>query len=671
MNPRKLPRILILTAGYALLLQASYVAALLLRFDGHVPGREWAVYRAVAPLFTLLSLGGFLASGLYHGSWRYAGTASLLQVARGVTLSTLALGLMGRLWPDPPLAWSHVALVWLLELLGLGGARLAWRLAREGGFGESHSPAGSERALPALVIGAGPTGVHLLQDLRRAPAGGERLEAIGILDEDARLKGRLIEGVRVLGTLADLPRALAEHRAERVVISEPGLPARLVREIVRASAAAGVRVKTLRGLSELAPGRAAISQVRDVRIEDLLGREPVALDPAEVAGFLRGQRVLVTGAGGSVGSELARQALEFEPAEVVLLDHAENGLYFLHAELAGTRPGLALHAVVADVKDAAGVELAFRRHRPTVVLHAAAHKHVPLLESNPREAVLNNVLGTRLLADAAERHGVDKFVLISTDKAVNPTSVMGASKRVCEMLLQVRARTSRTRFVAVRFGNVLGSDGSVIPLFQRQIERGGPITVTHPDARRYFMTIPEAVRLVLQAAAMGSGGDVFLLDMGEQVRIVDLARQLIRLSGLHEGEDVEIVFTGLRAGEKLYEELHSHAEQARMTRHERVLRWELDAPDEAALRRGVEELESLAATGDPEAIRRSLSSLVPEYREAEAQPESAAPAPEVVDLLAASEPPAPAPSARPPAARGVLDAMLRIVRGLTLPPGAR
>ena len=626
MNPRKLPRILILTAGYAMLLQASLIAALLLRFDGAVPASVWDGYRWIAAPYTLFSLGAYLAAGLYHDLWRYAGTASLFQVLRGVSLSAGVLAAVTFVPPARPFPASVIAITWLIQLVGLGGVRLAWRLVREGALGRSR-----ERALPALVIGAGHAGVQLVQDLRRTTAVGERLDPVGILDEDPRLTGRLVEGVRVLGTLDGLPRALAGRGIERVVISEAGLPARTVREIVRICAEAGVRVRTLRGLSEVAPGGSASSQVRDVRIEDLLGREPVKLDPSEVAAFLRGQRVLVTGAGGSVGTELARQALGHEPAELALLDQAENGLYFVHAELAAARPGAVLHAMIADVKDEAGVELAFRRFRPTVVLHAAAHKHVPLLEANPREAVLNNVLGTRILVDAAERHGVGEFVLLSTDKAVNPASVMGASKRVCEMLLQARSRASRTRFVAVRFGNVLGSEGSVIPLFQRQIERGGPVTVTDPEARRYFMTVPEAVRLVLQAAAMGRGGEVFLLDMGEQVRIVDLARQLIRMSGLREGDDVEIVFTGLRPGEKLFEELHSRAEQARMTRQERVLRWELSAPDEPALRAAVDELVALAVAGDDGGIRRKLKALVPEYHEPHAG-EAAAPPSDVVDM---------------------------------------
>jgi len=354
--------------------------------------------------------------------------------------------------------------------------------------------------------------------------------------------------------------------------------------------------------------------------------------------------VLVTGAGGSIGSELARQVAEYGPSELILLDHSENGLYYVHNELLAQRGGLPVHPVIADIRDLEGLEGMFVRFRPTLVLHAAAHKHVPLLEANPREAVLNNIVGTRNLVQLADRHGVRKFVLISTDKAVNPTSVMGASKRVCEMLLQSRSQVSPTRFVAVRFGNVLGSDGSVIPLFQRQIERGGPITVTHPEARRYFMTIPESVRLVLQAGAMGQGGEVFLLEMGEQVRILDLARQVIRLAGLREGEDIGIVYTGLRPGEKLYEELHYDSEKTRMTRHERIIKWELDVCDEAQLLRDVTELERLSQTGDGPTIRRALARLVPEFIEAPVVPIETAPATPVVELPAAA--PAPVTPAR-------------------------
>ncbi len=610
MGLKKSPRFLLLALGYVLLLQASLVASLLLRFDGSVPARFWHGYAVATPWFTILSLVGFYFAGLFHGLWRYASTMTLFQIVKGVTLSAGALALVGVFSPEPLFPRSVVALEWLTLLVMLGGVRFAWRLSRERILGSA--PVRADRA---LVVGADHTGVHLIQEMRRGPSGNELLYPVGFIDNDPRLTGHLLEGVKVLGTIGDLPRVLKEMKVEIVILSDPDIPAKVVREIARFCAEASVRVKTLPGLSDLQHGRTALSQMRDMRIEDLLGRQPVELHLAEVAELLRHQRILVTGAGGSIGSELARQAAGFDPASLVLLDHAENGLYYVHNELGQQHPSLALHPVVADIKDGDGLELVFERFRPTVVLHAAAHKHVPLLEANPREAVLNNIVGTRNLVQAADRHGVVKFVLISTDKAVNPTSVMGASKRVCEMMLQSRSQHSRTQFVAVRFGNVLGSDGSVIPLFQRQLQRGGPLTVTHPEARRYFMTIPEAVRLVMQAGAMGRGGDVFLLDMGEQVRIVDLARQLIRMNGMREGEDIEIVYTGLRPGEKLYEELHSDSERTRITRHERILVWDLDARDEVALLDDVRELERVAHEGDAAEVRRHLQRIVPDYRE--------------------------------------------------------
>ena len=644
MGIKRTPRYLLLALGYSLIVNFSYGVALLLRFEGEIPARYIDGYLRVAPIYTLLSLSGFLLAGLFHGLWRYASTVTAFQVFKGVTLSAVGMGLITLFTPDPLFPRSIIVMVWLVQFVSLGSIRFGWRLSRERLLGGS-TP---RRSLRTLVVGADHTGVHLIQEMRRSE-GPEYLTPIGFIDDEPRFTGHLVEGVPVLGTIADLPRILQERRVEIVVVSDPSMPARVVREIANFCSHANVRVKTLPGLSDLQQGRPALSQMRDMRIEDLLGRQPVELDMNQMRDFLRGKRVLVTGAGGSIGSELARQIASFEPAELVMLDHAENGLYFVHHEVAAQHPALKLFPVVADMKDREGVDLAFNRFRPEVVFHAAAHKHVPLLEANPREAVLNNIVGTRNLVDAADRAGVSRFVLISTDKAVNPTSVMGASKRVCEIMLQSRAQRSRTCFVAVRFGNVLGSDGSVIPLFQRQIARGGPITVTHPETRRYFMTIPEAVRLVLQAGAIGKGGEVLLLDMGEQVRIVDLARQLIRMSGLREGEDIEIRYTGLRPGEKLYEELHSDAERMRMTRHERILAWDLDTQDEAVVRRDVAELEALAQEGNPDAVRRQLRRIVPEYNEPvhdPFEPVTVIPETPIVELPGSRVAPEPAPVRR-------------------------
>ena len=636
MSFRKAPRFLLLTLGYAGLVNVAYVASLALRFDGVIPERWWLGYLDIAPAFTLLSLLGFFLAGLYHGLWRYASTVTLFQVFKGVTLSAAGLVVLMFFMPDSKFPRSVVVLTWMCELVMVGGVRFAWRLSRERLLGPLKS-----HAVPALVIGADHEGVHLVQEMRRRVSGDEGLMPVGFLDEDERLTGHQIEGLKVFGTIADLPSVIRDRGVEMVIVSDPDIPGRVLREIARVCTEASVRVKTVPGLSDVHHGqRPTLAQMRDIRIEDLLGREPVQLDLEEVGQFLHGQRVLVTGAGGSIGSELARQIAEFGPAELVLLDHAENGLYFIHNELLSERPAFAVHAIVCDIRDHPGIEAAFRAYRPAVVFHAAAHKHVPLLETSPREAVLNNIVGTRHLVTAADAFGVDKFVLISTDKAVNPTSVMGASKRVCEMILQSASRRSHTRFCAVRFGNVLGSDGSVIPLFQRQLQRGGPITVTHPEARRYFMSIPEAVRLVLQAGAMGRGGEVFVLDMGEQVRIQDLARQLVRLAGLVEGEDIEIVFTGLRPGEKLFEELHSHTEQTRMTQHERILTWDLESKEEELLRAEIAAIERLAEKGEPAQIKLALHGIVPEYREPTMEELQLQPASPLQDVELPAAPPA-------------------------------
>ncbi len=385
----KTPRFLVLTIGYALLLQAAFLGALLLRFEGDIPARFWTGYLIAAPFFTVLSLGGFYVAGLYHGLWRYASTVTLFQILKGATLSALAFVVITLFSPVALFPRSVIVVAWLSEVVLIGGVRFVWRLSRERVLGYE-----SQRALRTVVVGADHTGVHLIQEMRRGPAGPEMLTPVGFIDDDGRLTGHLVEGVKVLGTIGDLPRVLQEQRAQMLIVSDPNMPAKVVREIARFCAEANVAVKTLPGLSDLQHGRTALSQMRDVRIEDLLGRQPVHLDLDEVGAFIRGKRVLVTGAGGSIGSELARQVADFGAAELVLFDHAENGLYFVHHELIAQHDELSVHPVVCDMRDRDGVERVFERFKPAVVFHAAAHKHVPLLETSPREAVLNNIIGT-------------------------------------------------------------------------------------------------------------------------------------------------------------------------------------------------------------------------------------------------------------------------------------
>ena len=485
MNLKKTPRLFVLTVVYAAFINASCLVSLLLRFEGDVPARYWNSYLHIAPAFTILSLFGYQLAGLYQGLWRYASTVTLFQILKGSLLSAVAMVGIMVFSPHLEMPRSLVIMSWAGQLLLVGGVRFAWRLIRDRVLGPLPN-----RATRTLVVGADTSGIHIVHEMRRRPAGAEGLAPIGFIDDDQRLTGMVIEGVKVRGTIADLPRIIHEHRAELVIVSDPTMPAKVVREITRYCGEAQVRIKTLPGLSDLNAGRPTLAQIRDVQIEDLLGREPVHLDLQEVAAFLRGKRVLVTGAGGSIGSELARQAAEFSPSELVLLDHAENGLYYVHNELISLHPHLLIRPTVGNIQDVEGMEALFARFRPELVLHAAAHKHVPLLEINPREAVFNNILGTRVLVDAADRHGVEKFVLISTDKAVNPTSVMGA--------LEARVRDGRAEPLAAQRHALRGGAlrqrarerGLGDPLFRRQLERGGPLTVTHPDARRYFMTIP-------------------------------------------------------------------------------------------------------------------------------------------------------------------------------------
>jgi len=470
-----------------------------------------------------------------------------------------------------------------------------------------------------LIVGAGESGNLVLREIRRNPQMG--LDVVGFVDDDPAKQRLYIQDVRILGRVDEIPQMVKQYRVHRVLIAIPTASGEEMRRIVELCLQAGVEALTLPGIFELISGDVQVQRFRPVLVEDLLARDPVHTDIARVRELLAGKRVLVTGGGGSIGSELCRQIAACRPASLTIVGHGENSIYHIERALREAHPTLHLTPVIADTRDSARIDHVFAAANPEVVIHAAAHKHVPLMELNPEEAVTNNIGGTRNLVRTCERWNVETFVMISTDKAVNPTSTMGATKRIAEHIVQAAAQRShergvRKRFVAVRFGNVLGSRGSVVPLFQRQIEAGGPITVTHPDVERFFMTIPEAVQLVLQAATIGHGGELFVLDMGAQVKIVDLARDMIRLAGLEEGRDVDIVFTGLRPGEKLYEELFLNDEHATRTAHDKIF---VSRNNEHTLDNNldqtVDQLLAAAHAHDRAELYRLIRRLVPECAE--------------------------------------------------------
>jgi FlaA1/EpsC-like NDP-sugar epimerase len=503
----------------------------------------------------------------------------------------------------------------LLLLVMMGGSRLAYRAWKEGRVASLTRV----DAVPVLILGAGDAAATLIREL----SAKRDWRVVGLLDDADRKRGRQIHGVPVRGALADLARVAAELEVEHVIIAMPSVKHTVRRHAVQLATQAGLKVMTVPSFEDIVSGKVTVSQLRRVELEDLLGRDPVVLDSGRLSGFLTGKTVMVTGAGGSIGSELCRQIARFGPARLVLFEVSEYALYQIEQEFRSAFPDLQIVCAVGDTRNRMRVEQILREYRPRVVFHAAAYKHVPLMEEvNAWEAVQNNVLGTYVLGSAAARAGVEEFVLISTDKAVNPVNVMGASKRLAEMVCQGLQHGAQTRFVMVRFGNVLGSAGSVIPKFRKQIEEGGPVTVTHPEITRYFMSIPEAAQLVLQAGAMGQGGEIFVLDMGEPVRIVDLARDMIRLSGYSEN-DVRISFTGLRPGEKLYEEVLADDEQTLATPHPKLrIARARDVPQDW-LQELVAWLERPTVLAD-QAVRTELQRWVTEYR-GESSPAGALP----------------------------------------------
>ena len=590
----------------------SFGAAFCLRFDFNWTFiAEFMTWPRVLVLLGSRTAAAGLTGG-FRGMWRYTGMRDLEALAKSTTLSTILFAASLAIMGTPSFPRSIYIIDWLGTIMVVGGLRFMVRLLRE--F-VAQAQNGTQ-ARRVLIVGAGNTGETLLREIQKNHA--SRYVVVGLLDDDATKLNASIHGVAVLGPLRRTADWVQRHQIDEIIIAIPTARGRLMRQILSMVQQANVTVRTMPGIDQLIDGVLALQQVREVAIEDLLGRPPVALDQVLVKGFLRDKVVLVTGAGGSIGAELCRQVARFSPKRLVLVEQAEHPLFCMEQELAHL--DVAWTSYIGNICDLLRMHEIFAAERPTVVLHAAAHKHVPMMEKHPCEAIKNNILGTRGLADLSDSMQVAHFVMVSTDKAVNPTSVMGACKRVAEMYVQAMGPRSRTSFNVVRFGNVLGSQGSVIPIFKEQIARGGPITVTHPDMQRYFMTIPEACQLVLQAGAMGRGGEVFVLDMGEPVRIVDLARDLIILSGLVPGEDVEIRFVGVRAGEKLFEELSLTAEQVDKTRHPKIFVGRIKLPPWTEMTPLLAELENLVYRGSAVEARVILRRLVPEYCSPSAAP---------------------------------------------------
>lgn len=585
---------------------ASLLLAFLLRFDFQISVVNFDLISVWLPVLLAFRTAAFYRWGLFRGMWRYTGASDLMAIVKATTVGSLAMtGFLVFVFFQFPR--SILVIDWLGALTLVGGMRFTIRWLRKT---RGEVEAGQQRI---LIVGAGDAGEMLLREIQQRHAA--RFLPVGLLDDDPLKRGANIHGVRVLGATDELRRIAASRDIQEVIIAIPSASGHQMRRIVDLCKASAVRFRTIPGIDELIDGRAKVSQLREVAIEDLLGREPVELDMRVISSAMAGQVVMVSGAGGSIGSEICRQVCRFEPKALLLVERAENALFEVHRELEAAFPEIALIPCIADVGDAPRMDQVFREHRPTVVFHAAAHKHVPMMEWNPGEAVKNNVLGTKTLADMAAAYDVARFVMISTDKAVNPTSVMGVSKRIAEIYVQALSARSQTRFVTVRFGNVLGSAGSVVPIFKQQIESGGPVTVTHPEMKRYFMTIPEASQLVLQAGMMGEGGEIFILDMGKPVWIADLARDLILLSGLKPGEDIEICFTGARPGEKLFEELSVASENVDSTRHPKIFVGRFRPHAWETVQRHIADLVAIARR-HPEDLRSKFREIVPEYRPA-------------------------------------------------------
>lgn len=598
-------RTLILVGIDIFIVWASIYASFVFYFEGPFPANHmqlWFLYSIISGISSTFFMFYFR---LYNRIWQYASTGELISITKAVVAGSLISYAVTGIVSPVRVPLSVMVNTMTATLLLLGGIRFIWRV-----FCDRYIAKQAVKRKKALIVGAGSCGTMFSKELKSNE--NCDISPIAFIDDDPYKQKLQVYSLPVLGGRHDIPRVVEEHQIDEIIIAMPSVSKSQVSEIINISKTTRARLKLIPQLQDLLQGKTALSHIRDVQVEDLLGRDPIKTDLDHIANYVEDKVVLVTGAGGSIGSELCRQIAPFGPRRLLLLGHGENSIYSIEMEMRRLHPNLELETVIADVQDRIRLEEVFRKFHPEVVFHAAAHKHVPLMERNPSEAIKNNVFGTKNVAECANMFGAERFVLISTDKAVNPTSIMGTTKRIAEMFIQSLDKHSGTKFVAVRFGNVLGSRGSVVPRFKEQIARGGPVTVTHPEMVRYFMTIPEAVQLVIQAGAFAKGGEIFILDMGKPVRIQDLARDLIRLSGYEPNVDIDIEFSGMREGEKLYEELLMSEEGMTSTNHNRIFIGKPLNINQSELEFEMRKLERVLGQ-DPEEIRSVLKHLVPTY----------------------------------------------------------
>ncbi len=589
-----------------ILLFIAFLGAFIPKFSGSIPPQYVESLKLLVLPVTLVDLVFLYFLGLYRKLWQYASIGELLSILQAITYATLLVGLVNEFFNLAPIPFSIYLITWSFKIILIGGSRFAWRVHRDKIIKQQ------PHHKKVLIVGAGMAGGIVVREILKSKESD--IYPVGFVDDDKTKQHLEAFGFPILGKTEDIPKLVVAHNVQEIIIAIPSASRLVQQRILEICKETGIKLKILPGVHDLITGKVKVNKLREVEVEDLLGREPIRLNLGDIAGYLKNQTVLITGAGGSIGSELCRQVARFDPKKIILLGHGENSIYDIELELKEKFLMVEIQTEICDIKDKVKVEYIFAQNKPNVVFHAAAHKHVPLMERNPDEAVKNNVLGTKNVAEASDRVGVKTFVLISTDKAVNPSSVMGATKRLAEMVIQTLDKVSNTRFVAVRFGNVLGSRGSVIPLFKKQIEKGGPVTVTHPEMIRYFMTIPEAVQLVIQAGSMANGGEVFVLDMGKQVKIADLARDLIRLSGLEPDKDIEIKYSGIRPGEKLYEEILTAEEGTNSTHHEKIFVAMPNGIDEELLLGFIEKMSSTKLNQSHLEIIDYLLKLIPTFK---------------------------------------------------------